>query len=64
LVRQDKAELVSAVDGKIVLTLDLKGATAFDVFWDRRYLLGANAKEAFVWDTSTGKLVRSFAMPQ
>ena len=64
LGRKDKGELVSAVDKKVVLTIDLKGATSFDVSWDRRYLLGANSKEAFVWDTSTGKLVRSFSMPQ
>lgn len=64
LVRKDKGELVSAVDKKVVATLDMKGATAFDVSWDRRYLLGANTKEAFVWDTSTGKLVRSFPMPK
>lgn len=64
LVRKDKGELVSAVDKKLVLTLDLKGASTFEVSWDRRYLLGANAQEAFVWDTSTGKLVRSFAMPK
>lgn len=64
LGRKDKGELVSAVDKKIVLTIDLKGATSFDVSWDRRYLLGANSTEAFVWDTSTGKLVRSFSMPK
>lgn len=64
LVREDKCELVSAVDKKIVVTMDLKGASAFDVSWDRRFLLGANAKEAFVWDTATGKLVRSFNMPK
>ncbi len=64
LIRKDQGELVSAVDKKIVLTIDLKGASAFDVSWDRRYLLGANAKEAFVWDTATGKLVRSFPMPK
>lgn len=64
LVRKDKGELISAVDKKLALTIDLKGASTFDVSWDRRYLLGANAKEAFVWDTQTGKLVRSFSMPK
>jgi len=64
LVRKDKGELISAVDKKLVFTIDLKGASTFEVSWDRRYLLGANAQEAFVWDTANGKLVRSFAMPK
>lgn len=64
LIRKNKGELISAADKKLVLTMDLKEATTFEVSWDRRYLLGANTKEAFVWDTGTGKLVRSFPMPK
>jgi hypothetical protein len=43
---------------------ELKGARAFDISWDRKYLVGAGAGQAQVWDAETGKLVRSFPMPK
>lgn len=64
VVRGDKGELVSATSKVVAYTLELKGATTFDISWDNHFLLGAGAGAAHVWDAATGKLVRSSPLPR
>jgi hypothetical protein len=63
VVRGDKGELVSAASKSIAYTMDLKGAKTFDLAWDMKHLLGASADAAYIWDTATGELVKSYPLP-
>jgi WD40 repeat protein len=63
VVRGDKGELVSAVSKSIAYAIDLKGAQTFDIAWDMKHLLGVSKGTAHVWDTATGKLVKSYPLP-
>jgi WD40 repeat protein len=62
VIRGDKGELVSAVSKSVAHVIDLKGAQTFDVSWDMKHLLGASKDTAYVWDTATGKLVKSYPL--
>jgi hypothetical protein len=40
------------------------GARTCALAWDRKHLLGAANNTAHVWDTATGKLVKSYPLPR
>jgi WD40 repeat protein len=64
VVRGDKGELASATSKSVLYEMDMLGAQTFDLAWDRKHLLGATNNTAHVWDTATGKLVKSYPLPR
>lgn len=63
IIRGAKGELVSATSKSVAYEMDLKDAETFDLSWDMKRLLGAGKTTAYVWDTATGKLVKSYPLP-
>lgn len=64
VIRGEKGELVSAVSKAVLYSIELKDARTFDLGWDRKHLLGASQDTAHVWETATGKLVKSSPLPR